>query len=146
MPRNYVSILLVIIQLVTLLYILFSGPLIPQDSIMLLLLIAGVALGIWAVYSFRITRFSLLSEIPENAALVTAGPYRVIRHPMYTSVLLIATALVVNEPTASRFLALLILAIVLLIKTETEERYLDKHFKEYGSYKVNTQKLIPFLF
>ncbi len=146
MARNKKSILLLVIQLLAIAYLFFSGPLIPTDIVILLVFIAGVFLGVWAFYALRGTKFSVLPEIPENAALVTAGPYRIIRHPMYTSVLLITGALLINEPSPSRLIAYLVLIAVLLIKTQKEESYLDRHFKEYGNYKAQTQKLIPFLY
>lgn len=138
--------LLVAVQLIALFYILITGEIIPSDPLLAMLLVVGVFLTAWAFYAMRTTKFSILPEIPENAALVTAGPYRIIRHPMYTGIILIALALVVNEPSALRLIAFVFLAGVLLYKTELEERYLDKHFKEYGSYKAQTQKLIPFLY
>ena len=146
MTKNTKSLLLVIVQLLSIAYLFFSGPLIPTDIIILLVFIAGVFLGVWALYAFRGTRFSVLPEIPENAALVTAGPYRIIRHPIYTSILLITGALLINEPSPLRLIVFIVLLAVLLIKTQIEETYLDHHFKEYGNYKAQTQKLIPFLY
>lgn len=144
--NNPKSLVLIAVQVITLLYLFVTGPIIPTDPVILLIFLAGVALGVWAVYSFRTTKFSWLPEIPENAALVTAGPYRIIRHPMYTAVLLITAALLINEPSASRLIAWAILLVDLLYKTSLEESYLHHHFKQYGEYLANTQRLIPFLY
>jgi protein-S-isoprenylcysteine O-methyltransferase Ste14 len=144
--KNPKSLILIAIQLVTLLYLFITGPLIPSDPIIFLIFIAGIALGLWAAYSFRTTKFTWLPEIPENAALVTAGPYRIIRHPMYTAVILITAALLINEPSAPRLIVWVILLADLLYKTMLEESYLHHHFKQYGEYVVNTQRLIPFLY
>lgn len=146
MTKNTKSLVLVTIQVLSIAYLFISGPLIPSDIVFLIVLIAGVFLGVWSLYALRGTRFSILPEIPENAALVTAGPYRIVRHPLYTSILLITSALLVNEPSALRLIVFGVLVGVLLIQTQMEESYLDKHFKEYGSYKAQTQKLIPFLY
>lgn len=146
MSEKQTSYLLLIVQILSLVFIFLTGPLIPSDSVTLLVLLLGLGIGIWAAFTFRTTKFSLLAEIPENAALIIDGPYRVIRHPMYTSVMLIAAALVVNEPSPSRLIALIVLAATLFIKMEREEVYLNRHFKEYGEYKAKTQKLIPFLY
>ncbi|HRN96794.1 MAG TPA: isoprenylcysteine carboxylmethyltransferase family protein [Candidatus Levybacteria bacterium] len=140
------STLLVLIQLVALFYIFFTGEVIPTYSISLALLLGGVFLSVWAFYALRTTKFSLLPEVPESAALVTGGPYKLIRHPMYLGIMLIATALVFNDYSLERFIALIILHVVLLVKTNIEEKYLDKHFKEYGTYKAQTKKLIPYLY
>jgi protein-S-isoprenylcysteine O-methyltransferase Ste14 len=146
MKKNTTSLILVAIQLLSLFFILVTGTIIPSDPLIATLLVLGVFLTAWAFYALRTTKFSLLPEIPENAALVTAGPYRIIRHPIYTGIIVIALSLVINQPSPTRLVAFVVLAGVLLYKTELEEKYLDKHFKEYGNYKMQTQKLIPFLY
>jgi protein-S-isoprenylcysteine O-methyltransferase Ste14 len=144
--KNPKSTLLVILQLTSLFFIFLTGELIPADPFVVAMVLIGIFLGLWAFYALRATKFSILPELPENAALVTAGPYTIIRHPMYTSMLIIGQALVLNEPTFPRIIALLVLIGVLLVKTEVEEQYLDRHFKEYGAYKEKTKKLIPYLY
>lgn len=144
--KNPKSTLLVVLQLTALFFIFLTGDLIPADIVITGMLLLGVFLAVWAVYALRTTRFSILPEVPDNAALVTAGPYKIIRHPLYTALIIIAQALIINEPTIPRIIAFLVLVAVLLVKTEMEEKYLDKHFKEYGEYKVNTQKLIPYIY
>lgn len=144
--KNAKSSILVVIQLLSLFYILGTGEIIPSDPLTLILLFGGILLSLWAVYALRTTRFSILPEVPENAALVTAGPYRIIRHPLYTGIMLIAAALVINDYSVDRLIALVLLYGVLFFKTEVEEKYLDKHFKEYGNYKAQTKKLIPYFF
>lgn len=146
MPKNSKSLVLVFLQLFAIGYLLFTGPVIPGDPIILIILLAGLFLGLWSIYAFRTTKFNILPEVPENAALVTAGPYKLIRHPMYTSILLITTALLISEPLPSRLLVYFLLVGVILYKMGIEEKYLDKHFKEYGNYKAQTHKILPFLY
>lgn len=144
--KNPKSLLLVVCQIITMAYIFVTGPIFPADPVFLILFLLGAALGVWAVYSFRTTKFHILPEVPENAALVTAGPYKIIRHPMYTSTLFITLALVVNHPTPTRIFTYLLLVAALLLKTEFEERYLERHFKEYEAYREDTQKLLPYIY
>jgi len=87
-----------------------------------------------------------LTPFPEpraNARLVTRGPYRWVRHPMYTSVLLIALAWVLDQPTFVRALVWLVLLADLLTKLEYEETLLAHRFPEYVAYRKRTQRLIP---
>lgn len=144
--KNTKSSLLVALQLLSLFYIFWTGDIIPNDPMTIAVLLLGAFLSLWAFYALRTTKFSILPEVPENSALVTAGPYKIIRHPMYTGIMLIAAALVTYDFSFDRVLALLLLFGVLLYKTELEEKYLDKHFKEYGSYKSQTKKLVPYLY
>ena len=50
-------------------------------------LIAGLALALWAFISMRRSNFSVMPEPVSGGELVERGPYRLIRHPMYTCLL-----------------------------------------------------------
>jgi protein-S-isoprenylcysteine O-methyltransferase Ste14 len=63
-------------------------------------------------------------------SLVTTGPYRWIRHPMYTSVLLGAGAL----------------ALVLLMKSILEERWMREQHAAYAAYTLHSKRFLPWLF
>lgn len=140
------SVTLVIIQLASFGLIVFTGPIIPSNPILILLLLLGVFLGLWAFWEFRKSKFSALPEVKRGNRLLTTGPYQIIRHPMYASLLLIGFIFVINSFSILRFLAMVILAMVLLIKLNYEEKLLARHFKEYSSYQKRTYKLIPFLY
>ena len=127
-------------------FIFLSGHIIPKNPTYLGIFLTGVFLGIWAVYSFRSTRFSISPQVAKSASLVTGGPYQYIRHPMYSAVILVCFSLVANNPTLERIIALIFLITVLIYKTSIEEFYLHNHFKEYGSYVKRTKKLIPFVY
>jgi len=138
--------IIVALQLILMLFIFLSGHIIPRNPIYLVLFLTGVFLGIWAVYSFRSTRFSISPQVAKNASLITSGPYQYIRHPMYSAVILVCFSLVANSPTLERIIALIILTAVLIYKTSMEEKFLHNHFKEYGIYVKKTKKLIPFIY
>lgn len=140
------SLILVIVQLLSLGFIILTRPVIPSNILLIFLLILGLFLGLWALWEIRKSKFSPLPEVRKGSKLITSGPYKIIRHPMYTSLLLIGTVLVANSFSFPRFLALVILAVVLLIKINYEEKLLIRHFKEYSSYQKRTYKLIPFLY
>src|SRR3990167_2318465 len=140
------SLILVIIQLVSFGFIVFTGPLITSNFILVFLLFLGISTGLWAFWEIRKSKFSPLPEVKRGSRLITSGPYQVIRHPMYSSLLIIGLALVTNYISLSRLLALTILAVVLLIKINREEKSLLRYFKNYPSYQKRTYKLIPFIY
>lgn len=126
--------------------VLFSGPLWPEPCWLRVLLLAGIGLGGWAILVMKPGRFNIIPEVAKGAHLVSRGPYRWVRHPMYTSVLLITAASLLNHPGLWRGLAWLALLLVLWVKMQCEERFLLERFPAYPSYREKTRRLIPFIF
>lgn len=140
------SYLIVAIQLTALVFILLSGPLFARQRGLLVLELIGIFLGLWAIFEFRKTTLRITPEVGEGAILVVSGPYRFIRHPMYTSLILIVLALILDLFTTARLIAGLILFLDLLVKIRFEEDYLNRHFKNYKQYAKYTYKIIPFIY
>jgi protein-S-isoprenylcysteine O-methyltransferase Ste14 len=88
----------------------------------------------------------IFPEPKKDIRLVTSGPYRYIRHPMYTSVLLMMIAFVIQSPSLENILLWLLLLTVLLAKIKIEERLIPLHIPEYILYQQRSWKLIPFIF
>ena len=82
----------------------------------------------------------------ENASLVIKGPYRIVRHPIYSGIFLAALGwgcLVAGT------LTLVYAAILLLffdIKTRREERWLRVKFEAFSRYHTEVRKLNPFIY
>jgi protein-S-isoprenylcysteine O-methyltransferase Ste14 len=72
------------------------------------------------------------------------GPYRFIRHPMYTSVLLGAGALISTNNNLDMLVAWIALFFVLWSKLGYEEKLLLQRFASYRSYQRRTGRLLPF--
>ena len=147
MKVSFYSFSLVFIELLTILLILLTGPLIAKNIFLLLIEILGAGLGLWAVITmFHQSQYRLFAEIGPKVKLVTTSPYYFIRHPMYLSVLLMATALIGNHLTIFRLILGLVLLVNLIFKIKLEEKFLEKHFKDYLSYKKKTYRLIPSIY
>jgi len=140
------SYLLVAVQILALFYLFISGPVIPTNILVGILMIGGVMLGLWSVYAFRGTTFKITPELPENATHIISGPYGIIRHPMYASVMLVALALLANFFSFERMIALIILFVNFHMKITHEESLLEKRFGEYKTYKQKTHRLLPFIY
>lgn len=111
-----------------------------------LCLCVGVALGVWAIIAMRIGNFSVMPEPVAHGALVTRGPYRFVRHPMYTAVLLTCIGATLLHATPLKLLWLIALAGVLLVKIRREESLLVQCHAEYDAYRDKTNALIPGLY
>lgn len=143
---HYQSYLLVGIQLLCLGLIVLTGPLIAKGWILGGLEFVGVALGVWALGSMSLRNMNIFPEVKTGSTLVTHGPYHYIRHPMYTAVLLISLAMVLNEWSWLRVCLWVVLAADLLVKLRYEERLLSEHFESYQAYQRRTACLLPYLF
>jgi protein-S-isoprenylcysteine O-methyltransferase Ste14 len=104
---------------------------------------AAIALGAWVMAWNRPGNFNIRPEPRDGASLVVGGPYRRMRHPMYSALLLAMGALVASSPDAARLACWLLLLLVLHGKSELEERLLLQRWPEYAAYRARTWKFIP---
>jgi protein-S-isoprenylcysteine O-methyltransferase Ste14 len=81
--------------------------------------------------------------VRQDAELVTGGPYRRLRHPMYTALLLACAGLVAIDSRPLRLLLLIALGVVLDIKARREEALLVQRFPEYASYMKRAARFVP---
>lgn len=111
----------------------------------LILLMIAASLGLLAIASMQF-KVSVLPDVRSSQTLITGGPYRFIRHPMYTAVLIACQALMLNRPDVISAFMWLLLLVVLLIKMSYEEQQLARRFKTYSMYMTRTKRLIPFVY
>jgi len=138
--------ILVAVQLGSLVFLLVSGPVLAYSAAGILLEMAGVFLGLLSIYVMGLGNFNIRPIVKESGILITAGPYGIIRHPMYLAQVIAVVPLVCESFTYWRLGVLLLLITVLTIKMEYEEKRLVNHFKGYLDYKKNTKKVIPFIY
>lgn len=123
-------------------------PLTPQSWSLpaLALLACAIALGLWALAYNRLGNFNIRPEPKASGQLVTGGPYRYVRNPMYSALLLFAAAEVVAYRDPWKILCWLALALVLLGKAMLEERGLRAQHPGYAAYAKRVRRFIPGLF
>jgi len=145
-PDRIKSSILVSIQLVCILLILVTGPLFAANRLLLVVEAVGIVLGIWSLVVMGKKNLNIAPTVREGAQLVIKGSYRLIRHPMYASVLLTIWAVIIDQFTLLRLIVGLILTADLMIKMLYEEGILKRHFSEYPAYMARTKRIIPFIF
>lgn len=107
---------------------------------------AAVALAVWTLAHNRMGNFNIHPEPKSSGELITSGPYRWIRHPMYTTVLMGAAALAWMPGTALAWLVWAALVVVLFVKLTMEESWLRKHYSSYEAYERVSKRLLPWIF
>lgn len=140
------SYLLVAIQFICLGLIALSRPVVPPSLFEALLVGLGLLIGLWALLTMRLSRLSVLPEVRADAQLISAGPYQLIRHPMYSSLLLVALGLTLAAPLPWRWLPMVILLVNMVLKLRYEERLLAQHFSAYAAYQRQTWRLLPWVY
>jgi protein-S-isoprenylcysteine O-methyltransferase Ste14 len=147
MTHNLYSLILVATQLVSVGYIFLITPRLPDNPLFVILLLFGFLYAAWAVWLMN--RRSILNITPDvrsKTRLITTGPYRYIRHPMYFGLICMSAALVFGLFSWGKLIAFLFLLVALFFKVLYEEKLLIDHFKEYKTYMDRTWALVPFVF
>ncbi|HQV74318.1 MAG: hypothetical protein KBA60_04985 [Flavobacteriales bacterium] len=96
---------------------------------------AGFALGI--------RNFTIMPDPRTGNTLSQRGIYRMVRHPMYTSVLLCGSAVTFGAPSLLRWVALAVCVVVLVLKVRYEEGLLGQRHPEYKQRMAGTYRLVP---
>ncbi len=140
------SLLFVIVQFACLGLIALTGPLFPSNAVLLVLELLGIGLGIWAILAMRIGNFNIMPDPLKHSQLVTSGPYRMIRHPMYLAILLTTLPLIIYSFDIFRLAIWLVLLIDLIFKLVYEENLLSEKLVGYDRYIERSFRLFPYIY
>ncbi len=103
----------------------------------------GLALVVWAVLVFG--RGVTPSPMPSGKAqLQTRGPYRWIRHPMYTGVIILMAGSALGRRNWLAAVLWIVLVTFFITKMRWEERRLVETYPGYHSYRMTVPALVPF--
>lgn len=126
--------------------ILVTGPIIANSPGLLLIEISGIVLGLWSIWSMGLGNFNITPKTVSGGRLMTTGPYRIIRHPMYTAIFLTLIPLIIENPGIVRVSLFGALVVTLCIKCRYEERLLIDHYQGYEAYQQQTWRVVPYVY
>jgi protein-S-isoprenylcysteine O-methyltransferase Ste14 len=109
------------------------------------LCVSGLVFAIWARVILG-KNWSGVITLKEGHELVKRGPYRVVRHPIYTGILAMFAGTAIATGYFGGFLGVLLVFVSFWLKLKREEDLMLKHFPdEYAVYQRSVKRIIPFL-
>jgi len=105
----------------------------------------GLGFAIWARMHIGRNWGSPMTQ-KDEPELVTSGPYQLVRHPIYSGILVagVGTAVALSWPWLT---AVVLAGVYFLYSATVEERYLTEQFPDdYSLYRRSTKMLVPFIF
>lgn len=85
-------------------------------------------------------------EIQKNQKVVSTGPYSIVRHPMYSSVILMSFSIALALGSLYTLIPAAISSILIMIRAYLEDKTLQKELKGYKEYTKKTKyKILPFV-
>ncbi len=107
---------------------------------------AGLAFAIWARAALG-ANWSLTVTLKHGHELVRTGPYGIVRHPIYTGLLVMFLGTAIAYGSYSAFAGTALMAAAYLRKIRLEERWMREEFGEaYDRYAAEVRALVPFLY
>lgn len=110
-----------------------------------LIFLFGIGFFLYTLLFNKVSNFSIIPDIKEDAKLVTTGAYKYIRHPMYFAVIITMFAPLANSLSYSNLLICSFLTITIFLKAKKEEYLWHIESNEYKSYIQNTKMIVPFV-
>jgi len=121
-----------------------TGNLFSSSPFVITAQVAAVVLNVWARISFQRGTFRVTAA-PSGASIITRGPYRFIRHPMYSAALVFIWAGVASHLSVLTLTIGIAVTAVVIARVIVEERLLRAKYPEYLDYSRSTKALIPFV-
>jgi protein-S-isoprenylcysteine O-methyltransferase Ste14 len=124
--------------------LLLRDSLLADRFVLSAIQIIAALLMIWARVTFGRRSFHATAS-PTEGGLITTGPYRYIRHPIYASILYFIWAGVFAHISILNFFLASISCAAVAIRIVAEEKLIVVQYPEYTDYASRTKRIIPFI-
>lgn len=121
------------------------GAFFSSQPIAIMAEVAAVALMVWARLTFGHRSLQAAAN-PTAGGLVTTGPYRYIRHPIYTAACLFGWSGILAHWSLINVLLGVLLIAGAVVRMLCEERLIIEVYPEYRAYAQATKRMVPYIF
>jgi protein-S-isoprenylcysteine O-methyltransferase len=121
-----------------------TGNLFGASAVLIAIQMVSVGLAVWARRSFPRGSFRVVAT-PGGESLVRKGPYRLVRHPMYSAALLLVWSGILAHASSWTVAMGALATCVVVVRIVVEERLLRERYDDYGHYAQGTKTLVPFV-
>ncbi len=132
------------ISIVGIIFLFKNNSIISDNIIAIIIQILAFGLMIWARITFGFKSFHASANAYKEK-LVTNGPYKWLRHPIYAAVIYFFLACIISYPNIETIIAVALIVVSTIVRMLLEEKSLLENFAEYDSYSRRTKRLIPFV-
>ena len=127
----------------------FNFRIIPHNDFILIaaaiLCVCGVSFCFWARAVLG-RNWSGTVTVKENHELIVRGPYRLVRHPIYTGLLAMAVATMIQQGRIAGIVGVILIFVSLWIKSSHEEDVMGRQFPDqYPGYRERVKRVVPFV-
>jgi protein-S-isoprenylcysteine O-methyltransferase Ste14 len=147
MPENTarLSLAALLLMVVAVLGLLATNSLLARTPAGIAVQVAALLLMVWARLTFGRRSFHASAD-PTPGGLVSTGPYRFIRHPIYTAACLFVWAGVLSNWSVLAGLLGVVLLVGAFVRMLCEERLVVAAYPEYREYARSTKRIVPYVF
>lgn len=121
------------------------GAFFSSQPVVIIAEVAAVALMAWARLTFGHRSLQAAAN-PTVGGLVTTGPYRYIRHPIYTAACLFGWSGILAHCSLINVLLGTLLIAGAVARMLCEERLIIEAYPEYRDYIRATKRMVPYIF
>ena len=116
----------------------------PVELVALILVLSGFAFGAWALMENRFFSGVVRIQKERGHHVISTGPYAWVRHPGYAGALLTYWLTPIFLDSLWTFIPVAFISLVLLVRTDLEDRTLQKELPGYKEYAQKTRfRLLP---
>ena len=145
MNGKTVSLVATVVLIGALVALYYRGELLGVGPISIALQIVAILFMVWARFTFGMRSFHATANTTEGA-LITHGPYAIVRNPIYAAAIAFTwVGVAVHFEPVSALLGLVV-AAGMLVRIFSEEKFLRPHYPDYASYERRVKRLVPFVF
>jgi len=138
------SLIAFVVLLAAIAALLVRHSLLAHSPVLIGVQVLAVALMLWAEFTLGWRSLRPLPD-PTEGGLETSGPYRFVRHPIYSAILFFVAAGVSSHFSILSVSLGVVIAAAMTVRIVAEEYFLTRRFPQYRDYAARTKRIVPFV-